>query len=121
MDHVDELRRMAAECLATALSTSDLSARGSLLMMAQKLVDLDRASLFRPGFGAYSTLRAGGRTTERLVSGRIGRTTDSGMTRDGSRRRAQKDGGGVPGNRAQHVRSVRSREPADDGAEAGRS
>jgi hypothetical protein len=40
MDHAHELRRMAAECLAAALATFDPSARASLLMMAQKLVDL---------------------------------------------------------------------------------
>jgi hypothetical protein len=40
MDHAHELRTMAAECLATALATFDPSARASLLMMAQKLLDL---------------------------------------------------------------------------------
>jgi hypothetical protein len=40
MDHCDELRAMAGECLATALSTFDPSVRASLLAMAQKLVDL---------------------------------------------------------------------------------
>jgi hypothetical protein len=40
MHHAHELRRMAAECLAVALTTSDPSARVSLLSMAQKLVDL---------------------------------------------------------------------------------
>jgi hypothetical protein len=40
MDHCDDLRRMAGECLATARTTSDSSARVALLMMAQKLIDL---------------------------------------------------------------------------------
>jgi hypothetical protein len=40
MHHAHELRRMAAECLAVALTTSAPSARVSLLSMAQKLVDL---------------------------------------------------------------------------------
>jgi hypothetical protein len=39
-DHVGELRRTAAECLALAQTTTDPNTRAALIIMAQRLHDL---------------------------------------------------------------------------------
>ena len=39
-DHIGELRRTAAECLALAQTTSDPNTRAALIIMAQRLHDL---------------------------------------------------------------------------------